>query len=578
MADYKSVTRDGMRIDWDVPIAMDDGLELRCDVFRPTADGRYPAIVAMGPYGKWLHFAEFPGQYNRLIQEHPEVLSDTSGNYLNYETVDPEKFVRDGYAVVRVDSRGAGRSPGFMDIWSLREAQDYYSCIEWTAVQPWCTGKVGLSGISYLAMNQWQVAALQPPHLTCMFVFEGAYDYYRDMARHGGILCTFSKVLYGPAILSVQHGRGRRGQRSRMNGDWVSGPATLTDEELGNNRREWHEDCVDFGLASDEFWTSRLPDLSKITVPFLSLANWGGQGLHLRGNVEAFLGAASKQKWLEFHGLEHWTEYYTDYGVSLQKRFLAHFLKGEENGWDKEPPIQMAVRRVGRPFARRSENEWPLARTKWTKLYLDAADYSLNDRPAAASAETTYRGLSAGVTFLTQPLAADTEITGPIAVKLFVSSETTDADLFVVVRAFAPDFQEITFQGHTDPHTTIAQGWLRASHRKLDVQRSLPYRPFHSHDEIQPLTPGEVYELDIEVLPTCVIVPKAHRLALTVRGKDYQWGGEPVLNIGFHGAYTGCGPFRHDEPRDRPPEVFDRDLTLHSGPNRHAYVLLPIIP
>ena len=202
----------------------------------------------------------------------------------------------------------------------------------------------------------------------------------------------------------------------------------------------------------------------------------------------------------------------------------------------------------------------------------------MNDRPAAASAKTTYRGLSAGVTFLTQPLAADTEITGPIAVKLFVSSETADADLFVVVRAFAPDFQEITFQGHTDPHTTIAQGWLRASHRKLDPKRSLPYRPFHSHDEIQKLTPGEVYELDIEVLPTCVIVPKAHRLALTVRGKDYQWGGEPVLNIGFHGAYTGCGPFRHDEPRDRPPEVFDRNVMLHSGPDRQAYVLLPVIP
>ncbi len=348
MGEYKSVTRDGMRVDWDVPITMDDGLELRCDVYRPVQEGRYPAILAMGPYGKWLHFAEFPGQYNRLVQEHPEVLSDTSGNHLNYETVDPEKFVPEGYVVVRIDSRGAGRSPGFLDIWSLREAQDYYTCIEWAARQPWCTGKVASSGISYLAMNQWQVAALQPPHLTCMFVFEGAYDYYRDMARHGGILCTFSKVLYGPAILSVQHGRGRRGQRSRMNGDWVSGPATLSDEELGNNRREWHEDCVNYGLASDEFWTSRLPDLSKIKVPFLSLANWGGQGLHLRGNVEAFLGAASEQKWLEFHGLEHWTEYYTDYGVALQKRFLAHFLKGEDNGWAEEPRVQMVVRRPGR--------------------------------------------------------------------------------------------------------------------------------------------------------------------------------------------------------------------------------------
>lgn len=573
-----TVAHDRMTIDWDVPIEMDDGLALRSDVFRPLREGRYPVILAMGPYGKWLHFSEFPGQYNRLCQEHPEVLSDTSGKYHNYETVDPERFVPDGYAVVRVDSRGAGRSPGFLDIWSLREARDFYTCIEWAANQPWSTGKVGLSGISYLAMNQWQVAALQPPHLTCMFIFEGAYDYYRDMARHGGILCTFSKVLYGPAILSVQHGRGRRGPRSRMNGDWVAGPETLSEEELGANRREWHEDCVAVRLASDGFWTSRLPDLSRITVPLLSLANWGGQGLHLRGNVEGFLGAGSEQKWLEFHGLEHWTEYYTDYGVTLQKRFFAHFLKGENNGWDKEPRVQLAVRRPGKEFVRRGESEWPLARTRWTKLYLHPEDYSLASQPPAKDAKVTYRGFSAGVTFLTQPLVEDTEITGPIAVKLFISAETEDADLFTVVRAFAPDFKEITFQGHTDPHTPLAQGWLRASHRALDREHTLPYRPYHPHDEVRRLTPGEVYELDIEVLPTCAVIPKAHRIALSVRGKDYEWGGESVLNIGFHGLYTGCGPFRHDEPRDRPPEIFDGNVTLHCGPDRHAYLLLPVIP
>jgi predicted acyl esterase len=411
-----------------------------------------------------------------------------------------------------------------------------------------------------------------------MFNFEVSYDYYRDMARHGGILCTFSKVLYGPAILSVQNGRGRRGPRSRMNGDLVAGPQTLSEEDLGANRREWHEDCVNFQLASDEFWTSRLPDLSKVKVPFLSLANWGGQGLHLRGNIEGFLGAASEQKWLEFHGLEHWTEYYTHYGVTLQKRFMAHFLKGEDNGWEKEPRIQMVVRQPNKPFIRRGETEWPLARTNWTKFYLSAGDYSLNSDPPSQEAKVTYRGFSPGVTFLTQPLEQDTEITGPIAVKLFVSSESDDADVFVVVRAFTPDMQEVTFQGHTDPHTTIAQGWLRASHRKLDPARNLPYRPFHAHDELQKLTPDEVYEIDIEVLPTCVVVPKAHRLALTVRGKDYQWGGEPVLNIGFHGTYTGCGPFRHDEPRDRPPETFDRNVTLHCGPGSQAFLLLPIIP
>src|SRR5262249_12644357 len=217
-------------------------------------------------------------------------------------------------------------------------------------------------------------------------------------------------------------------------------------------------------------------------------------------------------------------------------------------------------------------------RTRWTRLYLHAQDYSLGGEPPAREARVTYRGFSAGVTFLTQPLERETEITGPIAVKLFVSSETEDADLFVVVRAFAPDFNEVTFQGHAERNATVAPGWLRASHRKLDPQRSLPYRPFHPHDEVQKLKPGEIYELDIEVWPTCVVLPKDFRIALSVRGKDYEYPGDPVGQIGMHGVYTGCGPFRHDETSDRPPAVFDRNVTLHCGPRHQGYVLLPIVP
>jgi uncharacterized protein len=448
--------------------------------------------------------------------------------------------------------------------------------IEWAAKQPWSNGKVGLSGISYLAMNQWQVAALQPPHLTAMFVCEGASDYYREMTHHGGILCTFSKVLYGPAIVSVQHGRGKRGFQSRMNGDWVSGPATLTEEQLGSNRRDWHADCTANGLASDEFWRSRLPDFSKIKVPFLSLANWGGQGLHLRGNIEGFLESASQQKWLEIHGREHWIEYYTDYGVDLQKRFFGQFLKGEDTGWSKQPKVQILVRHAGDTYVERDEQEWPLAHTQWTKLYLSGVDYSLASQPVSQGASVTYRGMSDGVTFLTLPLSESTEITGPITAKLFVSSATEDADLFVVVRAFSPDFRELTFQGHIDPHTTIAQGWLRASHRKVDAKRSLPYRPYHTHDQIQKLTPSEIYEVEVEVWPTCVVVPKGYRLALSIRGKDYTYPGEPVVT--HQGAFTGVAAFRHDEPADRPTAVFDANVTLHTGGGRDAYVLLPIIP
>jgi predicted acyl esterase len=361
-----------------------------------------------------------------------------------------------------------------------------------------------------------------------------------------------------------------------MTGDCVSGPDTLTTEQLGANRRDWHSDCVANQLASDEFWTSRLPDFSKIKTPLLSLANWGGQGLHLRGNVEGFLAAGSEQKWLEFHGREHWVEYYTDYGMDLQKRFFGYFLKGLDNGWDKQPRVQMLIRYPGGRFVKRCEDEWPLARTHWSKMHLNGADYSLAPHPPTATTKVTYRGFSDGVTFLSQPLTEETEITGPIAVKLFVSSATADADLFVVVRAFTPDFKEVTFQGHIDPHTTIAQGWLRASHRKLDMERTLPYRPYHTHDEIEKLTPHEVYELDIEVWPTCVVLPKGHRIALSVRGKDYAYPGDPVAS--HQGFFTGVAAFRHDEPSDRPPAVFDADVTIHCGPDRQSYVLLPIIP
>jgi len=576
---YKSEIRQGMRIDWDVPVAMDDGTVLRCDVFRPIEDGQYPAIMSYGPYGKYLHFANgYAAQWSWITDGHPDVLDGSSNKFQNFEVVDPEKFVPDGYAIVRFDSRGAGRSPGYLDPWSARETRDIYDCIEWTGRQPWCSGKVGLSGTSYLAMNQWQVATLQPPHLAAICVWEGAADYYRDMVRHGGILSTFGKIWYGPVVLPVQYGLGRRGYNSSMNGDWVSGPETLTDEELTANRTDWHAECAKHRLATDEFWTSRMPDFAKINVPLLSTANWGGQGLHLRGNVEGFVGAATKDKWLDVHCLDHWTEYYTAYGVGLQKRFFGHFLKGEDTGWENQARIHMLIRHPGERYVWRDEDEWPLKRTRWTKFYMDPIDSSLRPTPSKNDGTVTYRGLSDGVTFVTPPLQQETEIIGPMAAKLFVSSATEDADLFVVLRVFTPDFQEVTFPGHIDPHTTIAQGWLRASHRKLDRDRSLPYRPYHTHDEIQKLTPGQNYELDIEILPTCIVVPKGYRIAFSVRGKDYEYPGAPLRTIKNPSAFTGVGLFRHNEGSDRPPAIFDGDVTLHYGPDKDAYILLPIIP
>jgi predicted acyl esterase len=580
MSEQTSEIRDGMRIDRDVPIAMDDGIVVRADIYRPLDDDRHPVIMTYGPYGKGLHFEDlYADQWNRMVEAHPDVTAGSTNKYQNWEVVDPEKWVPDGYVVMRIDSRGAGRSPGLLDLWSAREAKDYHDCIEWAAVQPWSTGKIGLNGISYYGMNQWQVASLQPPHLTAMCVWEGAADFYRDLAHHGGILCTFGRTWFPGQIIPVQHGRGTNGYRSRMNGDWVSGPTTLSEEELGANRRDFYDDCYNNPLDSAEYWQSRMPDWSKITVPLLSAANWGGQGLHLRGNVEGFVNSASDRKWLEVHGIEHWTEFYTDYGVDLQKRFFGHFLKGEDTGWQDQPKVQLQVRSPGERFVERHEDAWPLERTQWTKFHLHPAGLGLSQEPPAEAGTVTYGGLGDGVTFLTPPLDDEMEITGPLAARLWISSSTEDADLFLVVRVFAPDMKEVTFQGALDPHTPISQGWLRASHRKLDPDLTLTYRPYHTHDEKQPLSPGEIYEVDVEVWPTCLVLPAGYRLALSVRGHDYEYPGGAGEGVGVLGrVFTGVGPFRHDDHRDRPAEIFGGDVTLHAGPDRPAHLLVPVIP
>mgnify|MGYP001163654784 CR=1 FL=1 len=580
MSKLETEVREGMRIDWDVSIPADDGLELRADIYQPVELGKYPVIMTYGPYGKGLHFEDlYADQWNRMVDAHPDVTAGSTNKYQNWEVVDPEKWVCDGYVVIRIDSRGSGRSPGLLNLYSARETKDLYDCIEWAAEQPWSNGKIGLNGISYYAMNQWQVAALQPPHLVAMCSWEGAADFYRDLSHHGGILCTFARTWFPSQVLAVQHGQGTRGYRSRMNGDWVSGPVTLSEEELGANRRDFYDDCYENPFDSSDYWQSRMPDWSKVTVPFLSSANWGGQGLHLRGNIEAFFRSASEHKWLEVHGLEHWTEFYTDYGVNLQKKFFGHYLKEEATGWLEQPKVQLQVRHPNEQFVERHEDEWPLSGTEWTKFYLHPEGLGLGSEPPTKECSVTYGGFSDGVTFLTEPIEREIEITGPMAAKLWVSSATSDADLFLVFRVFAPDMKEVTFQGALDPHTPISQGWLRASHRRLDETLSVPYRPYHTHAEREPLTPGEKYEVDIEVWPTCLVVPAGCRLALTVRGRDYEYPGGAGKGVGVLGrVFTGVGPFRHDDPRDRPGEIFSGDVTLHASPERAGHLLLPIIP
>jgi predicted acyl esterase len=578
MNQMKSEVRDGMNIEWDAPITMDDGLVLRADIFRPLGAGRYPAIVSYGPYGKGLSFQEgYKTAWEIMVRENPDAVAGTSNKFANWEVVDPEKWVPDGYVCIRVDSRGAGRSPGFLQHNNWRETRDIHECIEWAAKQPWCSGKVGMNGISYYASNQWRAAASQPPHLAAICVWEGWVDAYRDSNRHGGIACTFRKNWQDMQVKTVQHGVGERGKRNPITGDLACGPETLSDADLVKNREDMWAQVLQRTLDSD-YYRERSGDLSKVTIPLLSAANWGGQGLHPRGNFEGFVGAASKDKWLEVHGGSHWAPFYTDYGVGLQKRFLDHFLKGLDNGWDKQPRVLLQVRHPGEKFVERHENEWPLARTKWTPFHLDLAGKTLSGKALGSAHNVSFDMMSNGVQFTTGVLAAPMEITGPIALKLFVSSSTADADIFAILRVFDPQGKEVLFQGALDPKTPVAQGWLRASQRKLDTKKTLPYRPYHTHDEKQPLEPGKVYELDVEIWPTCIVVPVGYSVALSIRGRDYEHDGDAAVLSNMKNPMKGCGPFVHDDETDRPPALFNGKLTLHAGPGQDSFVLLPIIP
>ncbi len=554
-----------MLIEKDVAIPMRDGVNLCCNVFRPASQGRFPVVMAQGVYGKDVHFADaFKPQWDKLIEIYPDICRNgSSGKYLRWETVDPERWVPDGYVVIQVDSRGTGKSPGYLDPRSPREMQDYCEAIEWAGTQSWSNGKVGLCGISYYAFTQWAVAAMQPPHLAAICPWEGFVDYYRDSTHQGGIFSNgFTTAWWPRQVLVNQYGNGTTSHRDRENGERTTGGPALSEAILKGNRADYPRDLLEHPL-DDEWYSERTPDLKRILVPLLSAGNWGGPGLHLRGNIEGFLGAGSKQKWLSLHVGTHYESFYLPEYVALQKRFFDHFLKGTNNGWDREPRVQLSIRRPDGSF-RRMESEFPLSRTNWMRYFLDAENRSISRQSPATESTVSYPALSDGIYFSTAPFTEETEFCGFVTARLWASSSTTDMDVFVTLRVFDPAGDEVTFVGAHET-TTMTKGWLRASHRKIDLARSLPFRVFHAHDEVQKLVPGEFYPLDVEIWPTSMVFPKGYRLVLTLQGRDFQIGGAP-------------GRMLHNHPLDRPAEEFGGINTIGTGGRHESYLSMPLLP
>jgi len=547
----------GMIVEKDVQIPLRDGGYVCADIFRPDdMSEKFPAIANITVYNKdklWVP---------------PEDLEEEANPYMNWEAANPLWWVPRGYVCVRIDSRGTGKSPGRCEPSSYQESLDFYDCIEWLAKQEWCSGNIGTLGISYHAACQWRLANLNPPSLKAIIPWEGRADQYRDQAYHGGI---FSMGFLGNWV--NQHmARHLLGRTRKYN------PDSFTPDML------WQYLSHDL---DSEWWRMCSAKWDQIKVPVYSVGNWGGWGLHLRGNTEAYLCAQSKYKKLRIHTGDHFRPFHSNEGKVDQLRFFDYWLKGIQNGLMDEPPIKLEIRTGGskKPYAFRFENEWPLARTQWTKMYFSIererkpeethTEGRLVVEEVTTSRQISYLGSNpnkagigsgssapgigrSGVSFVTDPMAHDTEITGPLMANLWVSSTAEDMDVMVTLRNIDPEGHEVFEMGQQGQPVVLTKGWLRASHRKLDQEKTLPYRPYHAHNERQWLTPGEPVECQIEIISTCIVLKKGHQLRVDIHAQDSAGSGNFTH---FHADYNE-----------------NATHTFHSGGAMQSYILLPIIP
>ncbi|KAH8691272.1 Alpha/Beta hydrolase protein [Talaromyces proteolyticus] len=584
----------------------EEGL-IRVNLYRPhdsEAGVKYPVLVTYGPYGKDVHYENFrKASFDEVNPDHKSVHSA-------WETPDPAWWTKSGYIIVRADERGIGQSPGVLDTMSRSTSEAFCDVIEWAADQPWSNGKVGLLGISYYAGTQWRVAARNPRGLAAIIPWEGMSDYYRDRCRHGGILSnSFIDVWWHGQVIVNQYGRPR--PSNSFVPPTIEGQ--LAEKELLDNLRDQTVDNVTNEFTDQEYYASREYTLEDIQVPLLSVANWGGILLHLRGNVEGYAHAGSKIKYLRFITGRHDLPFYQDEEARLQKSFLDAFLKNKDDrGWTipgKLAPVSVILREgdVGfnsvekeRQYLRRDELAWPLSNTVYTKYYLlpnktmtsnpseielRQKDYlswkTMKDAPWSTRvipgrppvrdfAKQSKVGM---IQFKTAPFSRRTEFTGHVTANLHVcipSSQEgnvpTDIDIFVTVRHLDITDKEIFYTGTAGDPVPVTKGWLRCSLRKIKSEHPnhrpyLPHRDYFSTD-VQPLVPDTVYPVVVEIWPTNVVVSPGNSLVFEIAGADTQ----------------GSGIFTHDHPLDRPNNVFEGRNELRFGVGDSNYLTMPIIP
>jgi len=510
---HQLTRRDGMLIERDVQIPTRFGYSLYADVFRPAESTTHvPPLLAWTPYGK-----HDPAPL-ATIYPTSGVRKEWMSDLTIFEAPDPVYWVSQGYAVVTIDIPGAWYAQSPATFVSPEEALAFYDAIEWAGTRDWSNGRVGLSGVSYLTVMQWQVATLNPPHLAAINPWEGWSDTYREVVRHGGIPETF----FWPYI-QVR---------------W--GASDQPVEDLWAETRE-HP-------LFDDFWASKAAPLEEIRVPAFVVASWSDHGLHTRGTLEGFRRISSSDKWLEIHGRKKWAHYYDPASIARQRAFFDHFLQRSAPRPDWQPVEYELRERYGRA-QRYTAQDWPLPDSTYLRLHLDAGNASLADTPPARESTATYDSLSdSECARFDYRFAAQTAVAGHMRLRLNVSSETDDMDLFVAIQKIDGDGRIVGFAHYAVfEDGPVALGWLRASHRELDPLRSTEWLPVLRHARELKLSPGEVTPMDIEILPSGTLFEAGTTLRLLIAGRDFARYPKPLLyarhedtvNLGQHRIHAG---------------------------------------